>query len=153
LSSVSPWPSAGVSLTTFTVMTAIWFLIVQWVSAGFGGYVAGRLRARWAELHTDEAYFPRHRAGRPGLGGRGGRERGAVGGGGGGHGLGRRRGHRRGAGRGPGRHAKHRRHRLEPSTSSTLCSAPTALIPRRAARTRGPRRGGFSPTRCGRAAP
>ncbi|MBV8778619.1 MAG: hypothetical protein JO032_02955 [Alphaproteobacteria bacterium] len=57
LSSVSPWPSAGVTLTTFTVMTAIWFIVVQWISAGFGGYVAGRLRTRWTGLHTDEVYF------------------------------------------------------------------------------------------------
>jgi hypothetical protein len=32
-------------------------VIMQWVSAGFGGYFAGRLRTRWASLHTDESYF------------------------------------------------------------------------------------------------
>ena len=57
LSTVSPWPSAGVSATTFGVMTVIWLVIVQWVSSGFGGYVAGRLRTRSTGLHTDEVYF------------------------------------------------------------------------------------------------
>jgi hypothetical protein len=57
LSTVSPWPGSGVSLTTFTVMTGIWFVIVQWLSSGLGGYVAGRLRTRWTGLHTDEVYF------------------------------------------------------------------------------------------------
>jgi len=57
LSTVSPWPNAGVSATTFGVMTVIWLVVVQWVSSGFGGYLAGRLRTRWTGLHTDEVYF------------------------------------------------------------------------------------------------
>jgi hypothetical protein len=44
LASVSPWPNTGASVTTFTVMTAIWLIIVQWVSSGLGGYLTGRLR-------------------------------------------------------------------------------------------------------------
>ncbi len=54
--SVSPW-RAGVSGTTFGVMTAIWFIVVQWLSSAFGGYLAGRLRARWVHIHGDESYF------------------------------------------------------------------------------------------------
>jgi hypothetical protein len=46
-----------VSLTTFTVMSAIWLVIVQWLSSALGGYVAGRLRTIWTGLHTDESYF------------------------------------------------------------------------------------------------
>jgi len=57
LSSVSPWPRAGVTLTTFTAMSAIWFVIVQWLSSGVGGYVAGRLCAQAPRLHPDDAYF------------------------------------------------------------------------------------------------
>jgi hypothetical protein len=57
LSSVSPWPNSGVSATTFVVMTAIWLVIVQWLSSGIGGYVAGRLRTRWTGLHTYEVSF------------------------------------------------------------------------------------------------
>jgi hypothetical protein len=57
LSSVSPWPHAGVSATTFTVLAAIWLIIVQWVAAIFGGYMAGRLRTKWVGVHTDEVFF------------------------------------------------------------------------------------------------
>ncbi|MFL6605405.1 MAG: hypothetical protein ACJ8R9_29290 [Steroidobacteraceae bacterium] len=57
LASVSPWPNNGVSATTFTVMTAIWLIVVQWVASGVGGYVAGRLRTKWANTHTHEVFF------------------------------------------------------------------------------------------------
>src|SRR5271154_3744778 len=54
LASVSPWPVHGVSATTFAITTAIWLIIMQWVSAGLGGYIAGRLRTRWIGTHTHE---------------------------------------------------------------------------------------------------
>ena len=57
LSSVSPWPGAGASLTSFTVVMAIWLIVVQWLSSGIGGYVAGRLGAVAGRLQADEAYF------------------------------------------------------------------------------------------------
>jgi hypothetical protein len=57
LSSVSPWPHDGVSATTFTVLAAIWLIIVQWVASLFGGYMAGRLRTKWVGVHTDEVFF------------------------------------------------------------------------------------------------
>lgn len=57
LSSVSPWSGSGVSATTFTVMTAIWLIVMQWLSAGLGGYVTGRLRTRWVGVHTHEVFF------------------------------------------------------------------------------------------------
>src|SRR4051812_39160638 len=53
----SPWPGLGASATTFAIFTAVWMLIVQWVSAGLGGYLTGRLRKRWAGMHTHEAFF------------------------------------------------------------------------------------------------
>ena len=57
LSSVSPWPNSGVSATKFGVMTAIWLIIVQWASAAAGGYLTGRLRTRWVQIHDHEVYF------------------------------------------------------------------------------------------------
>lgn len=57
LASVSPWSGAGVGLTTFTAMTAVWLVIVQWVASGVGGYLTGRLRTKWAGLHTHEVFF------------------------------------------------------------------------------------------------
>ena len=55
--SMSPWPGKGVSGMTFAVTTAIWLILTQWVSAGMGGYVAGRLRTRWIGTHTHEVFF------------------------------------------------------------------------------------------------
>jgi len=57
LSMVSPWSGSGASITTFAVSTAIWLVIVQWLSSGVGGYLAGRLRTKWVDIHTDEVYF------------------------------------------------------------------------------------------------
>ena len=57
LASVSPWPNSGASATTFTIMAAIWLIIVQWVSAALGGYLTGRLRTKWVGVHTHEVFF------------------------------------------------------------------------------------------------
>ena len=54
---ISPWPGHGISATTFVVTSAIWLIVTQWVSSGFGGYVAGRLRTRWMNTHTHEVFF------------------------------------------------------------------------------------------------
>ena len=57
LTMISPWSGSGASITTFAVSTAIWLIIVQWLSSGVGGYLAGRLRTKWVGVHTDEVYF------------------------------------------------------------------------------------------------
>ena len=57
LTMVSPWSSTGASVTTFAVSTAIWLVIVQWLSSGLGGYLTGRLRTKWVGIHTDETFF------------------------------------------------------------------------------------------------
>jgi hypothetical protein len=57
LASVSPWSGSGASVTTFTVMTAIWLIVIQWLASGVGGYVTGRLRTKWVGLHTHEVFF------------------------------------------------------------------------------------------------
>lgn len=57
LSSVSPWAHSGVSATTFGVSTILWITFTQLVASGMGGYLAGRLRTKWVEIHTDEVYF------------------------------------------------------------------------------------------------
>lgn len=56
-SSLSPWPNSGPSATTFGVLTAVWLIVVQWLSAAIGGYITGRLRTKWVGVHTDEVYF------------------------------------------------------------------------------------------------
>jgi hypothetical protein len=57
LASVSPWSGSGASAATFTVMTAIWLIVVQWVASGLGGYLTGRLRSKWVSVHTHEVFF------------------------------------------------------------------------------------------------
>jgi hypothetical protein len=57
LASVSPWHGQGVSVAGFTVLAAIWLIVVQWVAALVGGYMAGRLRTKYVAVHTDEVFF------------------------------------------------------------------------------------------------
>jgi len=57
LSSVSPWATEGVSATAFGVSTIVWLTLTQLLSSAMGGYLAGRLRTKWADTHTDEVYF------------------------------------------------------------------------------------------------
>jgi len=56
-SAVSPWSNAGASATAIGVGAGVWFLVVQWLSSAFGGYMAGRLRTKWAAMHSDEVFF------------------------------------------------------------------------------------------------
>ena len=57
LASVSPWRGHGVSIAGFTVLAAIWLIVVQWVASFVGGYMAGRLRTKYVAVHTDEVFF------------------------------------------------------------------------------------------------
>lgn len=57
LTLVSPWSAQGIGATTFAVSTAVWLVVVQWLSALVGGYLAGRLRTKWVGVHTDEVFF------------------------------------------------------------------------------------------------
>ncbi len=57
LVSVSPWSNNNVSVATFGILAATWFIAVQLFASGVGGYLAGRLRTRWVSVHTDEVYF------------------------------------------------------------------------------------------------
>ncbi|SDO69813.1 hypothetical protein SAMN05216303_102120 [Rhodoferax sp. OV413] len=57
LSSVSPWSGQGATASTFGISTILWISFTQLAAAGMGGYLAGRLRTRWAAVHTDEVYF------------------------------------------------------------------------------------------------
>ena len=57
LSSVSPWSNVGASASTFGTVAIIWLLLIEVLASGLGGYLTGRLRTKWAILHTDEVYF------------------------------------------------------------------------------------------------
>ena len=53
----SPWADRGMSGTAFGISAAIWLLLTQWLSAALGGYIAGRMRARWHGTHNHEVFF------------------------------------------------------------------------------------------------
>jgi hypothetical protein len=57
LTLVSPWSGQSVSGTTLGLSSGIGLVLVQWVSSGFGGFVTGRLRTRWTNLHDHEVFF------------------------------------------------------------------------------------------------
>ncbi|WP_434733879.1 hypothetical protein NL154_08155 [Rhizobium sp. YTUHZ044] len=57
LTMVSPWSGQSSSLGTLGITAAIWLVVVQWLSSALGGYVTGRLRTKWAAVHTDEVFF------------------------------------------------------------------------------------------------
>lgn len=56
-SAISPWPNSGASAATFTIVAGIWLIVVQWLSAGIGGYLTGRLRTKWVSVHNHEVFF------------------------------------------------------------------------------------------------
>ncbi len=55
LSAASPWSNnSGVA---FGIGAILWLTLTQLAASAIGGYMAGRLRIKWASLHTDEVYF------------------------------------------------------------------------------------------------
>ena len=57
LSSVSPWSNSGAAAATLGTTAIVWLIAAQVMASSMGGYVAGRLRTKWANIHTDEVYF------------------------------------------------------------------------------------------------
>jgi hypothetical protein len=56
-SAISPWSGSGVSMTTFSIGTGLYLIVMAMLASTVGGYLAGRLRTRWAAVHTDEVFF------------------------------------------------------------------------------------------------
>lgn len=53
--SVSPWSdNSGVALG---ISAILWLTFTQLAASAVGGYLAGRLRVKWASVRTDEVYF------------------------------------------------------------------------------------------------
>jgi len=57
LSAVSPWSNASASASRIGMGAIVWLICVEIASSAMGGYLAGRLRTKWVNLHTDEVYF------------------------------------------------------------------------------------------------
>lgn len=56
-SAVSPWADSGMSAKGIGISTIVWLAFTQIIASGMGGYIAGRLRVKWANMHGDEVYF------------------------------------------------------------------------------------------------
>lgn len=54
-SAMSPYEDN--SAVALGVGAILWLSISQFASSALGGYLAGRLRVKWASLHSDEVYF------------------------------------------------------------------------------------------------
>jgi hypothetical protein len=56
-SAVSPWSNLAATASTLSKAAIAWMIVTQIVASAFGGYLAGRLRTKWVQIHTDEVYF------------------------------------------------------------------------------------------------
>jgi len=56
-SAVSPWGNSGVSASTFQIGTGVYLIVVAMLASTIGGYIAGRLRTKWVDVHTHEVFF------------------------------------------------------------------------------------------------
>ena len=56
-SAVSPWANEGVGAKGLGITAIVWLAVTQIIASGMGGYLAGRLRVKWANMHGDEVYF------------------------------------------------------------------------------------------------
>jgi hypothetical protein len=57
LASFTPSARNVASSGSLAALAIVWIVVVQWLSAAFGGYVTGRLRTRWVGTHAHEVFF------------------------------------------------------------------------------------------------
>ncbi|HZH85046.1 MAG TPA: hypothetical protein VFD87_17995, partial [Phototrophicaceae bacterium] len=57
LSAISPWSSRGASASAVGIGAIIWLIVIEILASAMGGYLAGRLRTKWVNVHTHEVYF------------------------------------------------------------------------------------------------
>jgi hypothetical protein len=56
LASISVWSSSN-TFSKIGAAAIVWMIFTHFASSAFGGYLAGRLRTKWANIHTEEVYF------------------------------------------------------------------------------------------------
>ncbi len=54
---ISPWSPSAIGAAKLGVSSIIWLAVTSLLASALGGYLAGRLRTRWADVHGDEVYF------------------------------------------------------------------------------------------------
>jgi hypothetical protein len=47
----------GASASAIGIGAIVWLIVTQIIAATMGGYLAGRLRTKWVNIHTNEVYF------------------------------------------------------------------------------------------------
>src|ERR1700675_4981005 len=57
LSSLSPWSTSGMTPSAVGMGALIWIMGIEVIASAIGGYLAGRLRTKWVDVHSDEVYF------------------------------------------------------------------------------------------------
>ena len=57
LTSLSPYGGQGASAMALGFSAIVWVMVTQALASGMGGYLAGRLRTRWAGVQGDEVFF------------------------------------------------------------------------------------------------
>lgn len=57
MATLSPWSPGALGATKLGVSSIIWLTVTSLLASSLGGYLAGRLRTRWADVHGDEVYF------------------------------------------------------------------------------------------------
>lgn len=57
MSSISPWANSGASAASVGAGAIVWFVLMELIAFSIGGYLAGRLRTKWVNVHTHEVYF------------------------------------------------------------------------------------------------
>jgi len=56
-SAVSPWGNSGVSASTLQIGTGIYLTVIAMLASTIGGFIAGRLRTKWVDVHAHEVFF------------------------------------------------------------------------------------------------
>jgi hypothetical protein len=57
LAVVSPWSGEGISATTASWAAGIFLVVIAMLASTIGGYITGRLRHGWEDVHVDERFF------------------------------------------------------------------------------------------------
>lgn len=57
LTLVSPWSGEGISGANFGLSSILGITLISLLASAMGGYIAGRLRTRWANTPNDEVFF------------------------------------------------------------------------------------------------
>ncbi|MFM0023528.1 hypothetical protein [Paraburkholderia azotifigens] len=57
LTSLSPWSPPSSNAKSFGFAAVVWVCVTSILTSGLGGYLAGRLRARWFTVEVDEMHF------------------------------------------------------------------------------------------------